>query len=49
MSWRTVLTLVLLVAAAISGWSVWTHRPDRASTLFADASRLQGERIEGNA
>lgn len=27
MSWRGVLTLVLLVAAAVSGWSVWTHRP----------------------
>ena len=37
MSWRTVLTLVLLVAAAISGWSVWTHRPDRGSALVADA------------
>ena len=36
MSWRTVLTLVLLVAAAISGWSVWTHRPDDESTRLAN-------------
>lgn len=36
MNWRGVLTLVLLVAAAISGWSVWTHRPSRATTGTAD-------------
>ena len=36
MSWRTALTLVLLVAAAISGWSVWTHRPDDESTRLAN-------------
>jgi lipopolysaccharide export system protein LptC len=27
MSWRGLLTLVLLVAAAVSGWSVWKQRP----------------------
>lgn len=37
MSWRGILTLVLLVAAAISGWSVWTHRPSRNATTTADA------------
>ena len=37
MSWRTALTLVLLVAAALSGWSVWTHRPDDASALASEA------------
>ncbi len=37
MNWRTVLTLLLLAAAAISGWSVWTHRPDRASAPVVDA------------
>lgn len=26
MSWRGVLTLVLLAAALVSGWSVWNHR-----------------------
>lgn len=26
MSWRTALTLLLLVGAVVSGWSVWTHR-----------------------
>lgn len=26
MSWRTTLTLVLLLAALVSGWSVWRHR-----------------------
>jgi lipopolysaccharide export system protein LptC len=31
MSWRTLLTLVLLIAAAISGWSVWQQRPGRAT------------------
>jgi lipopolysaccharide export system protein LptC len=36
-SWRTVLTLVLLVAAAMSGWSVWTHRPDARSAPVVDA------------
>src|SRR3546814_11447944 len=25
-SWRTTLTIVLLVAALVSGWSVWRHR-----------------------
>lgn len=37
MSWRTALTLVLLAAAAISGWSVWTHRPGRESAPVANA------------
>jgi lipopolysaccharide export system protein LptC len=27
-SWRTVLTLVLFVAAAATGWSIWQQRPD---------------------
>jgi lipopolysaccharide export system protein LptC len=36
-SWRGILTLVLLVAAAVSGWSVWTHRPGRAAATPADA------------
>ena len=26
MSWRGLLTLVLLAAAVVSGWSVWNHR-----------------------
>ena len=26
MSWRIALTLLLLVGAVVSGWSVWTHR-----------------------
>lgn len=26
MSWRTGVTLVLLLAALVSGWSVWQHR-----------------------
>lgn len=37
MSWRSILTLVLLIAAAISGWSVWTHRPSRNATTTPDA------------
>ena len=36
MSWRAILTLVLLVAAAVSGWSVWTHRPNGAATSTAE-------------
>lgn len=35
MSWRAALTLVLLVAAVLSGWSVWRHRerpPEPAGT-----------------
>ncbi len=31
MSWRGILTLVLLLAAAISGWSLWKQRPDQAA------------------
>lgn len=27
MNWRLPLTLALLAAAIVSGWSVWTHRP----------------------
>lgn len=30
MNWRFALTLLLLVAAVATGWSVWTHRPSRA-------------------
>ena len=26
MNWRTALTLVLLVAAIATGWSIWSHR-----------------------
>ena len=37
MSWRSALTLVLLLAAAISGWSVWTHRPNRHAATTTDA------------
>ena len=36
MNWRALLTLVLLVAAVVSGWSVWTHRPDRATAAAAE-------------
>ena len=27
MNWRLPLTLALLAAAIVSGWSVWKHRP----------------------
>ena len=36
MNWRLLLTLVLLVAAAVSGWSVWTHRPERRVVATAE-------------
>ena len=36
MNWRALLTLVLLVAAAVSGWSVWTHRPERRVVAAAE-------------
>ena len=29
MSWRGILTLVLLIAAAVSGWAVWQHSDRR--------------------
>src|SRR5690606_35503455 len=32
MSWRTTLTIVLLVAAILTGWSVWRHRAPQAAT-----------------
>ena len=34
---RMLLTLALLVAAVASGWSVWTHRPERRTTPVAEA------------
>lgn len=37
MSFRLLLTLALLVAAVASGWSVWTHRPERRTTPVAEA------------
>ena len=40
MTWRGALTLVLLVAAVLSGWSAWRHRtsdaPAAASNVRAD-------------
>ena len=38
MNWRTVLTLLLLVAALVSGWSVWRHG-DRTPDSTATGSR----------
>ncbi|MEO6264354.1 MAG: LPS export ABC transporter periplasmic protein LptC [Luteimonas sp.] len=35
MSWRSILTLVLLAGAILSGWSVWTHRADKSSDQAA--------------
>ncbi len=32
MSWRGILTLVLLVGAIVSGWSLWTQRIDPNKT-----------------
>ena len=32
MNWRVVLTLVLLAAAVVSGWSVWRQNAERAAT-----------------
>lgn len=37
MNWRVLLTLVLLVAAVVSGWSVWTQRPERRAATAAEA------------
>lgn len=37
MNWRVVLTLVLLAAAVVSGWSAWTHRPERRADTVAEA------------
>ena len=38
MSWRATLTILLLIAAAVSGWSVWQQRPGR------DAGQSASER-----
>ena len=38
MNWRLALTLSLLAAAIVSGWSVWKHRPD-AVVDAGDAQR----------
>lgn len=32
MSWRGILTLVLLVGAIVSGWSLWSQRVERDTT-----------------
>ena len=31
MNWRMLLTVFLFLGALVSGWSVWTHRGERAS------------------
>lgn len=35
LSWRGGLTMILLVAAIASGWSVWTHSDEIADTVIA--------------
>ena len=37
MSWRGVLTLVLLVAAAVTGWAVWRQRAPEPAAAAAVA------------
>lgn len=37
MSWRSVLTLVLLVAALVTGWAVWRQRAPERVVAAADA------------
>lgn len=40
--WRALLTLVLLAAAVVSGWSVWTHRaPEPARDAASGRSDYQ--------
>ena len=39
MSWRGVVSLVLLVIAAISGWSLWTKRIAPTDAAVADGGR----------
>jgi lipopolysaccharide export system protein LptC len=36
MSWRGVLTLVLLVAAVVTGWSAWRQRAESPATTAAN-------------
>jgi lipopolysaccharide export system protein LptC len=38
MNWRAIVTIVLLVGALVSGWSVWTQRK-KESALAAPAAR----------
>lgn len=35
MTWRSVVTVLLLIGAAISGWSLWTQRAEHATTVQA--------------
>src|SRR3546814_14919385 len=37
MSWRGVLTLVLLAAAIVTGWSAWRQRAEPPATATASA------------
>ena len=37
MSWRGVLTLVLLAAAIVTGWSAWRQRAEPPARITADA------------
>lgn len=36
MSWRTLLTLLLLGGALLSGWAIWTHRKPAPPPAVAD-------------
>lgn len=36
MNWRALLTVVLMAAALVSGWSVWTHRPERVAASVVE-------------
>ena len=38
MTWRSVVTVLLLIGAAVSGWSLWIQRGDEAATV-AGSSR----------
>ena len=35
MTWRSIVTVLLLVGAAISGWSLWNQRTEEATTVQA--------------
>lgn len=35
MTWRSIVTVLLLIGAAVSGWSLWSKRTEEAATVQA--------------
>jgi hypothetical protein len=47
MTWRSGLTLALLLGALLTGWSVLRHHAQRTAGAGADASFRSGDEVMG--